>query len=150
MGGGFDSLEDEYTPGRNEIRVSLSPTLPLAREVGAKATVEKVRTRKALPQLDSLYDYATVTRNQVLTAGHTAEIIGGDLNCNVDDPEQGLFFIPVGSTEGVRASVFHKQSATRLVFQVPSLEPGTYGLVLRRAYGETIREGELETTVSVN
>jgi hypothetical protein len=150
VGGGFDSLEDEYTPGRNEIRVSLSPTLALAREVEAKATVEKVRTRKALPQLDSVYDYATVTRNQVLTAGHTAEIIGGDLNCNVDDPEQGLFFIPVGSTSGVRASVFHKQSATRLVFQVPSLEPGAYGLVLRRAYGETIREGELETTVSVN
>jgi hypothetical protein len=64
--GGFDSLTDEFTPGRNEVKVNLSPAPSLAREVGARATVEKIRARKAVPELDTVYDYATVTKNREL------------------------------------------------------------------------------------
>jgi hypothetical protein len=148
--GAFDSLEDEFTPGRNEVKVNLSPAPSLEREVESRARVEKIRVRKAAPELDAVYDYATISKNDALTAGNAAEVTGGDLDYDEDDPRQGLFFIPAGSKDGVRASVVHKRSSGRLVFQVPGLEPGAYGLVLRRAYGGTIREGELEATVSVN
>ncbi len=36
---------------------------------------------------------------------HRGDHRGGGLNCDGDDPEQGLFFIPVGTTSGVRAAV---------------------------------------------
>ncbi|MBN2351647.1 MAG: DUF4469 domain-containing protein [Spirochaetales bacterium] len=148
--GAFESAEDEYDAGRNTVKVRLAPVPAFAREVEAAARVEKVRVPKAKPELDSVYDYATVSKNAVLTAGNVAEITGGDLDCDADDPNQGVFFVPEGSTARVRADVYHKRSNRRIVFQVPNLEAGAYGLVLRRSYGGTVREGELEATVSVN
>ena len=50
----------------------------------------------------------------------------------------------------VKAEVVHKLHGTSVMFKVPTLAPGNYRLVMRRAFGSEIREGKLNGEVSVN
>ncbi|MBN2351781.1 MAG: hypothetical protein JXD23_04355 [Spirochaetales bacterium] len=50
----------------------------------------------------------------------------------------------------VRAEVIHRPNGSLVAFRVPELVQGTCGLALRRGFGNDVREGRLETEVSVN
>ena len=62
------------------------------------------------------------------------------------DPNQGVFFI--NGTE-TRVTVVGKNTATELMFLIPTLDPGQYALEVRSAFGQEIRSGRLDTLLTV-
>lgn len=62
------------------------------------------------------------------------------------DPNQGVFFINGAET---RVTVVGKNTATELMFLIPTLDPGQYALEVRSAFGQEIRSGRLDTLLTV-
>jgi hypothetical protein len=74
--GTFESPEDEFDAGRQEIRVPVSATIELKRKFANEASLEKDRTAKRLPEIGRVYDDRSETYNDSVTPGGSAEIKG--------------------------------------------------------------------------
>jgi len=147
--GGFSSEEEEYDPARHAARVRMVPAADLKKGVARDARFEKTRADEPAPKPDSVYDFATLSRNATVSPGHVAEVKGLYLDCDSADETQGVFF--VDKTNAARkADVVHKSSGTSVLFRVPRLAPGAYSLIVRRGFGKEVREGRLKAEISVN
>ncbi|MBN2353248.1 MAG: DUF4469 domain-containing protein [Spirochaetales bacterium] len=148
--GGFATVEDDYSGDRNSVHVRMIPGAALKKDVALRARTEKIRGRKPVPELDSVYDHETQSVNSSVSPGRTAEIKGVNLDCDRTDEAQGVFFVDKKGALARKAKVVHKMNASGVTFRVPELAGGTYGLVLRKAFGGEIRESRLTADVSVN
>jgi hypothetical protein len=149
MQGGFSSDEDEYDPGRHTVRVRMAPAADLKKAVAHAARMEKIRADKPEPKLDHVYDFETQSRDGTVSPGHVAEVKGVNLDYDQSDAAQGVYFVDQANA-AFKAETVHRSGGTTVLFQVPALTPGSYRLVMRRAFGSIIREGTLEAELSVN
>jgi hypothetical protein len=148
MKGGFESEEDEYDPARHTVHVRMAPAADLKKAVAKDVRMELVHTSLPEPELYRVYDYESQTKNNTVSPGHVAEVKGANLDYDQTDDTQGVYF--VNGPAAVKAEVVHKLTGTSVMFKVPTLAPGNYRLVMRRAFGSEIREGKLNGEVSVN
>ena len=126
----------------------MAPAADLKKGVAHDARMERIRDAEPAPALDRVNDYETQSRNATVSPGHVAEVKGENLDYDQDDDAQGVYF--VNSANAVKAEVVHRLHGTSVMFKIPSLAPGSYRLVMRRALGSEIREGTLKGEVSVN
>ena len=150
LGGGFETAEDEYSADKNTVNVRMRAAAGLKRAVRKDARFERIRPNKPAPELDSVYDHGTLSVNSEVSPGRTAELKGINLDYDRADEAQGVFFVNKEAKTEVKAEVIHKLNGSLVAFRVPELVQGTYGLALRRGFGNDVREGRLQAEVSVN
>ncbi len=141
--GGFDSAEDEYDPGRHDVRVNTCAAATFRKQVAFFARTSKVRSEVPAPVLDKVTDFRTDAEGTA-TPGATAELKGIRLGWDEEAPEQGLWFVHPETGEDVPVSRVNRATATRVLFEVPAdLTGGTWDLELRTAFGRSLRTGRL-------
>jgi len=149
MKGTFTDEGDSYDPERHQlvVRVTAGPVLDKALR---DAEVERYTPDPAAPNLLTYVDTATDERNGVITPGSMGRLIGRRLQFDPADPEQGLFFRAAdGSTMRVEDVGWNKDR--HLMFIVPALPAGDYGLELRAVVGaQGLRTGVLGAVLHVN
>ena len=147
--GVFAAADGDFDPSANTVVVSMSAARPFADAVVSGTRTEKVDAPEYLPKLDSLSDYGSLTENDLVTPGNTAQLIGSNLDFGDADGE-GLYFVSEADrNRSVKADVVHYKAGKRIVFTVPALSPGRYKLEVRRASGGEIRPSDLKHAVTV-
>ncbi len=147
--GGFASDEDEYDSDRHTVHVRMAPAADLKKIGAQNARMEKVRDQEPEPALDRVYDFESQSKNGTVSPGHLAEMKGVNLDFDGNDEAQGVYF--VGAADAlIKAEVVHRLRGSTVLFKVPELSPGAYSLVVRRGFGNEIREGRLKYMISVN
>ena len=149
-----DVITDILLAGNSAVtdlfNVRMSPAAGLKRAVRKDARFERIRPHKPAPELDSVYDHGTQSSNSEVSPGQTAELKGINLDYDRADEAQGVFFVNKEAKTEVKAEVIHRMNGSLVAFRVPELVQGTYGLALRRGFGNDVREGRLQAEVSVN
>lgn len=151
ISGVFDNDDDRFDPERHQIKANVRLGSTLAK-MAEQSPVKKVLTIKKLPVPETFRDLKTKTFNDRLTPGSFAEIVGKDLKIDdLDNPEEGVFFIDQGGTVTRVADVANNYPG-KLTIEVPdTLSKGEYTLEVRtvRRGTQTLRKGRLNETLVV-
>ena len=104
----------------------------------------------AVPNPLTYIDTATGERNGLVTPGWEGRLIGRRLQFDPADPEQGIFYIAAdGTPTRVEAVGWNKDR--HLMFIVPALAAGDYGLEVRALVGSRgLCSGALGAVLQVN
>lgn len=147
--GTFIDEGDSYDPERHQLIVRLTPGPVLAKAL-RDAQVERYVPDPAAPNLLTYVDTATGERNGVVTPGRMGRLIGRRLQFDPEDPEQGLFFRAAdGSATRIEDVGWNKDR--HMMFVVPSLPAGDYGLEVRAVVGaQGLRTGVLGDMLHVD
>jgi hypothetical protein len=147
--GTFASSDDEFDRSQHSIGLSVSANNSFARKIGFEAAPEKMRVTRPAPEIDSVYDYRTGSKNESVWAGYTAEIHGAKLNTTTAGDGQGVFFVNAQTGESTRVDRIVKETGMHVVFKVPeTVSPGSYTIVVRRLFGSELKEGNLSSPVN--
>jgi DNA-binding domain/Domain of unknown function (DUF4469) with IG-like fold len=149
MQGTFTDEADSYDPERHHLVVRLTPGPELAATL-SKAEVERYVPDPAAPNPLTYIDTATDERNGVVTPGAMGRLIGRRLQFDPVDPAQGLYFRAAdGSATRVAGVGWNKDR--QLMFVVPPLAAGDYGLEVRAVVGACgLRVGVLGAVLHVD
>lgn len=151
VNGVFESEDTPFDPARHKVRLKLLPGKRLE-QIAVQIPVERVEPIVNLPKLTALTDMAAGLKNQTLTAGQPARIIGMRLKFDEADPQQGVFLVNTATEAETRATFILDNKPKTLTFIVPDgLAAGSYALLLRSAMGsKEIREGSLPHTLTIS
>jgi hypothetical protein len=148
--GGFTAADDDFDSASHTLTVRMSAARPFKDEIVRTSRIEKVEATGYLPEINSLSDYGSLTENNLVTPGRTAQIKGSHLDYG-EGVAEGLYFVnEADPTQSVKVDIFHYRAAKRIVFTVPALGSGTYRLEVRRANGVKLIASPLESAVTVN
>ena len=148
ISGVFEGREDHFDPDRHSLNVNLSSG-PRMQQLHEQITLQKVNGKPRCPALDTFVDFATNSRNQVITPGSAGMIRGNLLKMDLADPSQGLFICGSDGSE-LRVSSFIRHKPKELLFIVPeSVPPAPLALEVRSTirYTTEIRTGRLDTSL---
>lgn len=149
--GVFTSATDSFDPSRHIKRASLSSgNLLYEKMLNAKA--EKVASSLPWPELVEFTDVKTRTTNTILTPGNIGQVVGSELKFDVENADEGVFFISTATGTETKVDVIASRTEGKLVFHVPAgLTAGDYRLEVRKGYGNaaTIRSGALSEALQV-
>lgn len=148
--GRFESDEDRFDPGRHQKLVKPSPGTRL-RHMAGDIEVEKIPVREREPAPVHYYDHASEEQDEVITPNDGARLSGSLLKFDMEDEEQGIFFINVDDGEEIKADgTILRNKPGEILFNNPELPPGTYRLEVRSNLGSTkIRTGTLSDELTV-
>ncbi len=149
--GGFESAQADFEQDVHRVQASMTADKDLQRFLAHNARTEKVRVKPRLPEVDSVYDFATDTVNGSLTPGRLAELKGHNLFLNGTDPALGIYLVREGSKDEVKVETVNRRTSGTVLFTVPSgISPGQYSVTVRCGFGSSVREGGLKEVVSIN
>lgn len=153
IAGVFTDAKDRFDPSRHEVKLNLRIGDPL-KEALRQVRVKKVTTSVALPELTQIHDWKSRSIDQLLTAGHSAQVTGNRLKIdNMDDPQQGVFLVNTKKEEEIRIPYLHQNTAKKLQLEWPdSLKSGnTYKLEVRTTIkgGQEVRTGVSTSVLQV-
>ena len=112
---------------------------------------EKVEPVSNNPQPEELGDVTSGTVNEILTPGRAAVLTGLRLKFNVDDHEQGVFFVAADNTVA-RVSKIITLTNSQVIFIIPpELVAGEYTLEVRvlPKGNKTVKKGLLKDKLTV-
>ncbi|MCB0165580.1 MAG: DUF4469 domain-containing protein [Anaerolineae bacterium] len=144
--GGFNSKTDTFDTNRHTLEVNIYPNAGLREAVQSGAEMQKVESHTPEPNLDEFTNVNTNDIDSIVTPGGMGQVRGRRLKFDATDPNQGVFFI--NGTE-TRVTVVGKNTATELMFLIPTLDPGQYALEVRSTFGQEVRSGRLDTLLTV-
>ena len=147
--GTFEDEGDTFDQARHEVRIRVTAGSRLRRAL-RDVQVEKGTTDPRRPRPQTYFDVESGTRNVTLTSGGMGRLVGKHVGFDPGDPLQGIFFVDSAEVETkVEAVAWNKPS--QLIFMVPALAAGEYGLVVRAILNNTteVREGKLDTALTV-
>ncbi|MCB0196986.1 MAG: DUF4469 domain-containing protein [Anaerolineae bacterium] len=155
--GVFNGPTDQFDASRHEVVANVQPGLDFKAVVSSGVPIEKGEPQQKLPELDVYTNLYNGSPDTELSTGHHARILGNRLWFDVNDPQQGLFIIPLSSTgilnvnDAVKVEEFTRVTSNEIVFRVPDdLFPGIYKLEVRVKYGKrNLYTGELEDVLTV-
>lgn len=149
ISGVFTGPADTFDPARHYVRFNLSPGTML-RESVAKIKTEKTEPTDKLPYMEQFLDMGTNAANDLATPGGIGQLQGSRLSFDAADPEQGISFVAADGTE-TRVETIALNKPSKLIFMIPNLAPGTYGLVLRVKFRNTksLREVRFRKSLTV-
>jgi len=151
ISGTFKNKQDSFDASRHRINVRTISGIRLSR-LEKNLSPMKIKLNKLFPSPEILTDGTTETDNDRITSGGLAVLRGSLLRFDPKNPEQGIFFIAADNpAEEIRAEVYTAMRSSEVNFQIPSLQPNDYILVVKSDYygWSSIRKGELEYTLSV-
>ena len=152
--GTFTGPDDQFEAGRHKVRVCISPSRTFTAAVTQDVRVEKQPSEQPVPQPQWYFNLEGSEPNTVLSPTHMARLKGERLNFDQDDPQQGLFIVPVNGQSGsepIRVTRFSRATRGEITFRVPDeLTPGLYRLEVRALFGATdLRTGIYKTILEV-
>ena len=148
--GVFSGLGDGYDAARHQISPIVNPGSRLRNTIKNRAQVAKKETLLPKPNPIEYMDVSTTTRNSILTPGGFGKVSGHRLKFDQDDPTQGVFFLATDGTP-TRVETIGQNKPAELMFIIPALASGDYGLEVRVAFGEIgLRIGFLDATLTVS
>ena len=148
ISGIFNSLVDVFHPSRHKINIKISVGSGLKkRSAGFKA--KKIKPNRPSPNIISVIDYVSEQKDSRITPGGMCGVKGLRLKIDIDDPEQGVFFI--GDENDYKADKFVVNYPTELLFLVPpGMEAGEYKIEIRnKQRAKDIRKDRFEKVLVV-
>jgi hypothetical protein len=129
ISGVFTSKDDTFDSNRHSININCLVGRDIKVDLG-NIVLEKVKYTNTNPLIESLLNYSTQEENSILSPGGAAEIKGELLKLDLDDNEQGLFFINGNST--TKAQVIMRNMPSDLIFNIPNtLTAGEFHIEIR-------------------
>jgi hypothetical protein len=146
----FSGLGDGYDQARHQISPVVNPGSRLRHTIRNRAQVTKQETLLPKPNPVEYLDVSTTTRNHLLTPGGFGKLGGHRLKFDPGDPAQGVFFLGLDGTP-TQVATIGQNKPSELMFLVPALPAGEYGLEVRAAFGKIgLRTGLLDATLTVS
>ena len=154
--GTFTDQDDQFDASRHKVRVCINASRAFQDTVAQSVRVEKQPGALPLPKLEWFFNLEGSAPNSELSPTHMARIKGERLAFDQNDPQQGVFIVPVNSgspSSNGAIRVEHVSVATRgqLIFRVPdNLPPGFYRLEVRAVFGaRDLRTGVFKDRLEV-
>lgn len=128
--GVFVNRKDQFDRARHQVELNLRLGAPI-REALAKMPVEIIPHTTPAPEIDEVYDQKSKTTNQLLTPGHTFDILGERLKITDEaSPEQGVFL--VSNQEEIKVPHLYRNHPKSLQVELPDqLKKGLYEVEVR-------------------
>ncbi len=145
IAGIFKDISDTFDPKRHtKHAILLSGTL--LNKLIEKAPIEKITRPLPAPTILEYIDVSSGASSSLITPAGIGRIIGNELKFNLQNPNEGVFFIANDGTE-IKVTAIAQCTEKRLIFSNPAeLAPGNYTLEVRRSYTKngSIRCGNLQ------
>ena len=152
--GKFDGITDTFDPARHSLDVGAAPGTRIRKAFREQGSVTKEETIKPMPSLLEFVDTGSGTTNQTITTGNIGTINGHRLSFNIEQVDEGVFFI-AGDATVTRVNAVQKNKPGQVVFLVPeSLAPAgnPYHLRVKARFSpeEDPRTGELPYDLNIS
>ena len=150
--GVFDGATDKFDPARHSLDVGANPGSRVRKTVRDNGSVVKDEAVKPAPNPIELRDIGSETTNDQLTPGNIGQLSGSRLKYDPANPDEGVYFLPVGVGGETKVTTVQKNKPAQLVFLIPAgLVPGQYHLEVRARIdgGTELRTGRLDAVLSV-
>jgi hypothetical protein len=151
ISGIFNNKSDSFDASRHQVNIRARAGSRL-RDLETNIKLEKVKVSTQAPIPDTFTDALSGESNFFATSGGIGMLKGQMLKFDVDDLQQGIFFVPVNdpATE-IRVESYSGIKPSEIHFQIPTLDPGDYYLAVKSVpkSGKGIKKGELETVINV-
>lgn len=153
IAGVFTDKNDRFDAQRHRVKLNLRVGEPMKAAL-KRVPVAKVKANVLLPEVEGVYDRKSRTTDQMLTAGHSAEVTGDRLKIeNTDDARQGVFLVNTQKKEEIKIPYLFQNTAKMLQVEWPeALESGQeYRLEVRTTIngGQTVRTGMSKVVLTV-
>ena len=147
--GEFDSIGEGFNHIKHTVVANTSPGTRFKKIIKSRAHIQKKYSLLPTPLPLDLTDFASKTKNQILTPGNLGHLVGSKLKIDETDPLQGVFLIAENNSE-IRANTYAVNTAGKLTFLIPQLTPGEYRLEVRKRFRKSgIRNGKLDSSLTV-
>jgi len=151
ISGTFTNKNDSFDRARHQVNVRTISGIRL-NKIEKGLPVIKTKLTRLFPSPEIFTDASTETDNSKITPAGVAVLRGSLLKFDPKDVQQGIFFIAADNpAEEVRAEVYSAIRSNEIYFQIPSLQPKDYTLIVKSSFysWSSVRKGELEYTLSV-
>ena len=147
--GVFKSLTDRYVRSRHKIYPTISAGSGLKRLL-ARARIKATRVEKEWkPPLAHHFHMLFSEAGARLIAGGHGLIEGARLKFDADDPQQGVYFEPIGEAnllQRIKVEQYGLCETGKVIFKIPTLQPGMrYWLTVVGPEGEGHYKRPLDT-----
>jgi hypothetical protein len=103
-----------------------------------------------IPVINILYNIEGGEGLEAAKAGQLFALKGSRLSFGKDDEETGVFFLGGSGAQSVRASVYGSIGNTKVIFKLPDLVAGVYGVEIRtRPTDKDVRVGGYDGTLTI-
>ena len=149
--GVFQNDQSIYDPEKHYVGVSISPGVLIRRAISNVGIPEKVGAPDyRRPVLQHFFDKKSKTTNVLVTPGHVAELRGSFLKVvNIEDPQQGVFFIRQSDGEEFRASHYYRNTMGIIDLDIPEeMGSGFFAIEVRSVLykgGDLLRVSSYKT-----
>ena len=144
----FEGQDDMFDASRHQLTATVSPGKRFRKIISEQGTVSKQEAVKPKPNPQDYTDINTEARNSVLTPGGMGQLVGHRLKFDPADTDQGIFFV-ASDGSATKVVVVGKNKPGGLIFMIPTLPAGEYTIEVRAAFGDEIRSGALDATLTV-
>lgn len=153
IAGVFVDKNDRFDAQRHRVKLNLRVGEPMKAAL-MRVPVTKVKANVLLPEVEGIYDRKSRTTDQMLTAGHSAEVTGDRLKVeNTDDAQQGVFLVNTQKKEEIKIPYLFQNTAKMLQVEWPeALKSGQeYRLEVRTTINgsQTVRTGMSKVVLTV-
>jgi len=122
VGGTFESEAGGWASDKNVVYVNATVSSLFNTQFGLDATVEKVSATYRSPQVYSVYDLASGTNNEKVTAANIVTLEGEGLKFDLDEPGEYMRFVNAeDGSQHVDIHRFQKLSDREAVFLMPAV-----------------------------
>lgn len=137
--GSFDGPTDTYDPARHQIDIAAAAGKRLRDRFRTSATLERGEAIKPVPSLVSFVQ-TPLSGGLIVMNGGIGTINGYRLRVNTAAADEGIYFVNTVTSAVVKAANLQRNTASMLVFLIPTLAAASYRLEVRTRYTP---EGEL-------
>jgi hypothetical protein len=151
ISGVFNNKSDSFDASRHHVNIRARAGSRL-RDLETHIKLEKVKASTQTPIPDTFTDVLSGESNLYATPGGIGVLKGQLLKFDIEDVQQGIFFVPVNDPAAeIRVDACSGIKPSEIHFQIPALEAGDYSLVVKSIpkTGKNILKGELETILNV-
>lgn len=92
LGGSFDGHHDQFDANRHAVNLTARVSKAVQRQLKSGLSMHRVETSNHFPQIFTVEDHETGTRNQTVTQGNIVTLRGSRLKFNPMDPKESLEF----------------------------------------------------------
>lgn len=150
VSGVFSGGNDTFDPRRHRVRINISPGLGF-REIDKEILTEKISPLERHPIPVHFLDDTSDTRDEEITSGGGAQILGSLLKFDEADINQGVFFVNLDDDAETRVESVLRNKPSEIIFINPELPAGSYRVEVRSVLNgtTTVRTGTLSAELTV-
>lgn len=119
ISGNFDSLNSKFDPKKNKVRITVTPSSKMAKQLNRTPRVFKVRMTENLPELKKVYDLESGSYNSRLTVGGMFRLEGNRLFFNIKAEDEGIYIYSADRKRAIKVDYKDVVSNKELRFIVP-------------------------------